>query len=173
MARPNNAKAKKKSSKIVGFEALNHDACVQTELHRASVYCTDKGLRFTSVRRKALEILLKEHRALGAYDVLKRLHAAGFGSQPPVAYRALDFLVSNGFVHKIEKLNAFIACSKPGAPHAPAFLICRACDLVYERIPGPVRNMLNTAANETGFTIEKSIIEFEGICCSCSEHGSA
>ena len=66
-------------------------------------------------------------------EVLDRLRDAGFGSQPPVAYRALDFLVANGFAHKIERLNAFIACAHPGAAHAPAFLICRACDAVNAR----------------------------------------
>ena len=49
----------------------------------------------------------------------------GFNSQPPVAYRALDFLVENGFVHKIERLNAFVACALPGTVHSPAFMICR------------------------------------------------
>ena len=63
-------------------------------------------------------MLLQEHRALGAYAILDRLRDAGFGSQPPVAYRALDFLVENGFVHKIERLNAFVACSHPGASHS-------------------------------------------------------
>jgi Fur family zinc uptake transcriptional regulator len=79
--------------------------------------CAAEGLRLTPVRRKALELLLKEHRALGAYAILDRLRAAGFGSQPPVAYRALDFLTQHGFAHKIERLNAFIACAHPGESH--------------------------------------------------------
>ena len=172
MARPNDA-GTEKSSGIVGFEAHDHTACVQTALRIADEHCAAKGLRFTSVRRKALEILLQEHRALGAYDVLESLHAAGFGSQPPVAYRAIDFLVDNGFAHKIEKLNAFVACSKPGAAHSPAFMICRTCDLVVEGMSGPARSVLGKAANKVGFTIEKSIIEVEGICCSCAEQASA
>ena len=75
----------------------------------------------TPVRRRALEILLKEHRALGAYEVLDGLREPGFGSQPPVAYRALEFLVTHGFAHRVERLNAFIACAHPGKAHAPAF----------------------------------------------------
>ena len=172
MARPNDA-GMEKSPEIVGFEAHDHSACVQTALRIADEHCSAKGLRFTPVRRKTLEILLREHRALGAYDLLKSLHAAGFGSQPPVAYRAIEFLVVNGFAHKVEKLNAFIACSKPGAAHSPAFMICRTCDLVVEGISGPARSILGKAANEVGFTIEKSIIEVEGICCSCAEQASA
>lgn len=103
-----------KESDPVGFEPHDHSHCVKSAITTAEKYCADNGLRFTPVRRAALDILLREHRALGAYDVLDRLRDAGFGSQPPVAYRALDFLVACGFAHKIERLNAFIACAHPG-----------------------------------------------------------
>jgi len=172
LARPNGAE-KEKSSYPVGFEAHDHATCVHTALQVADAHCAAKGLRFTSVRRKALEILLQEHRALGAYDLLEILREEGFGSQPPVAYRAIDFLVGNGFAHKVEKLNAFVACSKPGEPHSPAFMICRTCDLVVEAISGPARSMIGKAANKVGFKIEKSVIEVEGICCSCAEQANA
>jgi len=168
-----NKAAKKTSSNNVGFEAHDHAACVQNALQAAEERCAAEGLRFTPVRRKTLEILLEEHRALGAYDLLESLHAAGFGSQPPVAYRAIDFLVKNGFAHKVEKLNAFIACSHPGASHSPAFMICRTCDVVVEGVSGPARGMIGKAANEVGFKIEKSIIEVEGICGSCAEQANA
>ena len=110
----------------IGFEKHDHRTCISVGLAAAEAHCLAEGLRFTQVRRKALEILLQEHRALGAYEMLSRLSDAGFGSQPPVAYRALEFLVAEGFVHKIERLNAFIACAHPGANHAPAFMICRS-----------------------------------------------
>ena len=172
MARANKA-IKNTLSVNVGFEAHDHTACVQTALQAAEAHCVAKGLRFTPVRRRTLEILLQEHRALGAYDLLKSLSASGFGSQPPVAYRAIDFLVKNGFAHKVEKLNAFIACNHPGASHSPAFMICRSCDVVVEGMSGPARGMIGKAANEVGFKIEKSIIEVEGICGSCAEQASA
>lgn len=172
MARANKA-IKNTSSVNVGFEAHDHTACVQTALQAAEAHCLAKELRFTPVRRRTLEILLQEHRALGAYDLLKSLSASGFGSQPPVAYRAIDFLVKNGFAHKVEKLNAFIACNHPGASHSPAFMICRSCDVVVEGMSGPARGMIGKAANEVGFKIEKSIIEVEGICGSCAEQASA
>jgi Fur family zinc uptake transcriptional regulator len=121
------------------------------------------------VRRAALEILLGEHRAMGAYELLDRLHAAGFGSQPPVAYRALDFLVANGFVHKIERLNAFIACAHPGANHSPAFLICRRCDAVAEAQSSPARDSLAKAAQATGFRVERTVVEALGICPACDD----
>lgn len=153
----------------VGFVAHDHDVCVETAIAAAEAHCTAAGLRFTPVRRAALEILLREHRALGAYELLDRLRNAGFGGQPPVAYRALDFLVENGFVHKIERLNAFVACSHPGASHSPAFLICRECDSVAEAHSAPARGTLGDAARATGFKIERTVVEALGVCPSCAE----
>ncbi|HBS49327.1 MAG TPA: Fur family transcriptional regulator [Rhodobacteraceae bacterium] len=153
----------------VGFDAHNHQRCVETGLVAAEAHCAAQGLRFTPVRRAALEVLLGEHRAMGAYELLDRLHEAGFGSQPPVAYRALDFLVANGFVHKIERLNAFIACAHPGATHSPAFLICRLCDSVAEAQSSLARGSLGEAAQSTGFRIERTVVEALGVCPACAE----
>ncbi len=83
---------------------------------------------------------------MGAYDVLQRLAAEGFGNQPPVAYRALDFLVEQGLAHRITRLNAFAACMHPGEDHAPVFLICRQCNHVAEAPAAPVRAALDDAA---------------------------
>ncbi len=126
-----------------------------------------KGLRWTPVRRRTLEILLEAHRALGAYDVLNRLTAEGFGNQPPVAYRALDFLQGHGLAHRIRRLNAFTACMHPGEDHAPAFLICRLCDAVAEAAGEPVREALDRAAGAAGFSIERANIEALGLCPTC------
>ncbi len=98
---------------VVGFEPHDHIGCIADAITVAEARCTANGLQMTPVRRRVLEILLQEHVALGAYAILERLRQEGLGSQPPVAYRALDFLVKHGFVHKIERLNAFVACSHP------------------------------------------------------------
>lgn len=153
----------------VGFTRHDHTTCVMDGLSAAEARCANEGLRFTPVRRKALEILLQEHRALGAYAILDRLRDNGFGSQPPVAYRALDFLVANGLAHKIERLNAFIACAHPGEVHAPAFMICRLCESVAEAQSTPARGALGAAARATGFKIERTIVEAEGVCPTCAE----
>ncbi len=152
----------------VAFDAHDHSQCVETAISAAEAHCAEEDLRFTPVRRAALEILLKEHRALGAYEVLDRLREEGFGSQPPVAYRALDFLVENGLAHKIERLNAFVACGHPGETHSPAFLICRLCDSVAEANSAPSRGSLGTAAKAAGFTIERTVVEALGVCPGCA-----
>lgn len=157
----------------VGFEQHDHKACVAEALSAAEVRCATEGLRLTPVRRKVLELLLEEHRALGAYAILDLLQEAGFGSQPPVAYRALDFLAEHGFVHKIERLNAFVACAHPGQSHSPVFMICRLCDAVAETQSGPAKGALGAAAQAAGFQIEKTVVEAEGVCPACLEKADA
>lgn len=165
--------AKDAPKDAIGFETHDHAQCITSAIAAAEAHCGDRGLRFTPVRRKSLEILLQEHRALGAYEILDRLRDAGFGSQPPVAYRALEFLVAHGFVHKIERLNAFIACAHPGAAHTPAFMICRICDAVAEAHSTPARGSLGEAARATGFRIERTVVEAEGVCPACVDKASA
>ena len=167
------AKDAEAPSEPLGFVAHDHEHCVATAVAAAQAHCAAEGLRFTPVRRAALEILLREHRAMGAYDLLDRLHEAGFGAQPPVAYRALDFLVANGFVHKIERLNAFVACAHPGADHSPAFLICSKCDAVAEAESPKTRGTLGDAARAAGFRIERTVVEALGVCPACAEQSGA
>lgn len=156
----------------VAFARHDHSHCAGDVLARAEALAQAQGARLTPVRRRVLEILLEEHRALGAYDVLQRLAAEGFGNQPPVAYRALDFLVEAGLAHRIRRLNAFAACMHPGEAHAPAFLICRACTHVAEAPAAPVRAALDDAAASLGFVIERSNIEALGLCPACRETGA-
>lgn len=151
----------------IGFHSHDHAGCVQSALATVETFCNHRKLHFTPVRRRVLEIMLSEHRAMGAYDILDILRDEGLGSQPPVVYRALDFLVSHGFAHKIERLNAFIACTHPGGGHTPAFLICRNCDAVAEAHTEPSRGFLGRAATETGFVIEQAVIEALGLCPNC------
>ncbi|MDU8925802.1 transcriptional repressor [Alisedimentitalea sp. MJ-SS2] len=153
----------------IGFEHHDHAACVHSGTAVAAEYCAQQGLQFTAQRRRVLEILLEEHRALGAYDILDRLREEGLGAQPPVAYRALDFLTSHGFAHKIERLNAFIACAHMGQRHAPAFLICRDCGAVAEAYADPLQGDLGRAARDAGFSVERAVIEVEGLCPHCQE----
>ncbi len=161
------------SAPPLGFEKHDHKACVAQALAAADARCSAEGLRLTPVRRKVLELLLQEHRALGAYAILDLLRDAGFGSQPPVAYRALDFLAEHGFVHKIERLNAFVACAHPGKTHSPAFMICRLCDAVAEAQSTPAKGALGDAARAAGFQIEKTVVEAEGVCPACLDKAEA
>ncbi len=147
------------------FQPHDHAHCCGDVLAHAQALVAERGLRLTPVRQRTLEILLESHHALGAYEVLQRLAAEGYGNQPPVAYRALEFLVEQGMAHRIRRLNAFTACMNPGTPHA--LLICRACNAVAEAPAAPVRVALDAAAAALGFAIERSNIEAVGVCPAC------
>ena len=132
-------------------------------------YCKDKNVKLTPVRLKVLELLQNEKSGLGAYRILDLLREAGFNSQPPVAYRALDFLVEHGFVHKIESQNSFVACTDPGVHHSPVFMICKKCESVSEAPTFETASNISDALMATGFNVEQTIIEAEGVCSTCSE----
>lgn len=152
----------------IGFSPHDHQSCVAAGVRAAQEKCRAKGLRFTPQRQRVLEILLSQHKALGAYDILETLRDEGATAQPPVAYRALDFLVEHGFAHKVERLNAFIACAHPGEAHAPAFLICRLCRHVAETPSDPARTLLRESAAAAGFDIESTMVEAIGLCPNCA-----
>jgi Fur family zinc uptake transcriptional regulator len=119
------------------------------------------------VRRRTLELLLQAHGALGAYEVLEKLGAEGYGTQPPVAYRALNFLVEQGLAHRIRRLNAFTACTHPGHTHRAVFLICESCNSVTEAVGEAVGAALTDAALSVGFNLSRATIEAVGQCAAC------
>ncbi|PIB23161.1 Fur family transcriptional regulator [Amylibacter kogurei] len=157
------------SDQIKTFRQHNHDNCVESAMHAAQDICDAQHLKLTPARQRVLEILLESHTALGAYDILERLSNEGGKAQPPVVYRALDFLVGNGLAHKIEQLNAFVACVHSHKDHNPAFMICKKCKRVAETEIPNVPTALNQHAMDSGFVIEQTIIEARGICPSCNE----
>ena len=146
---------------------------VREGLAAAEALCAKRKVQFTPARRCALEALLSQTQALGAYEVLDRMREAGLGSQPPAAYRALDFLVAQGLAHRIERLNAYVACSHSACDHFPAFFICSSCDTVSETPSRPSVDTLNKAAEEAGFEIDHVLVEARGICGACKEAANA
>ena len=155
------------AQRIVAFEAHEHESCVADGVRAAEEVCSRRSVRLTDARRRVLEILLSEHKALGAYDVLARLSDKGEPAHPPAAYRALEFLVENGLAHRIERLNAYVACVLPEERHRPGFLICRDCHCVAETLVAPDAGALGEAATQIGFQIEQASIEVEGLCPTC------
>ena len=153
----------------LAFQAHDHAHCCGGLIVKAEALSAERCPWLTPVRRRVLEILLEGHRAFGAYEVLERLARDGFGNQPPVAYRALEFLVEQGLAHRIARLNAFMACTRPGQTHTPTFLICRACNMVAEAAGTPVRTAIDSAAAATGFVVERTTVEALGLCPACQK----
>jgi Fur family transcriptional regulator, zinc uptake regulator len=156
---------------LTAFAPHDHRRCRHAALAAAEAECRARRLRLTPARAHVLECLLESHRAMTAYELLDRLREAGLGSQPPVVYRALDFLVEHGFVHRIERLGAFAACTHGPEDHAAGFLVCRACRTVAETDLSPVAAVMVRQAAATGFAVERVTVEAEGLCAGCSEAG--
>ena len=148
------------------FKKHNHKLCYETSMKAFHIHCLQKKLKLTPLRLKVFELLLKDHRPLGAYQILNTLSKDGLNFTPPVIYRVLDFLMEQGFVHKIKNLNAFIACSHPENTHSPTFMICRKCEKVAE-IDVKESGIKLDKNLFSDFKIEESIIEIIGICKSC------
>ncbi|WP_425037987.1 Fur family transcriptional regulator [Primorskyibacter sp. S187A] len=151
----------------LGFSPHDHSTCISDAIDKATRHCAEAGVQLTPTRRRVLEILLEQHRAMGAYEILDILRADGLSAQPPVAYRALDFLVAQGFAHKIERLSAFVACAHPGEDHLPAFLICTQCEHVAEASADVPPGALRSMADAAGFAIDRTVVEATGTCPNC------
>jgi Fur family zinc uptake transcriptional regulator len=151
----------------LAFAEHDHGQCRETMLDELARAAKTRGLRLTPARVRVLELLSEAHRAMGAYELLDRLRAEGLGSQPPVVYRALEFLTGAGFVHKIERLNAYVACCNPGGEHGACFLICSRCRKVAEIEDGALDIALAQAAAGRGFAMRRIVLEIEGTCPAC------
>lgn len=158
-----------KSQVIKDFPAAghNHEICVEDALATAREICETRGERFTELRRTVLEILWGSHRPMKAYEVLEALSETGRRPAPPTAYRALDFLIDVGLVHKIESINAFVGCSDPKSGHSGHFLICVECGDVAELANKNIDKRISEGAQAIGFEVLDQKIEIEGRCQAC------
>ncbi len=137
-------------------------------LLRAEAACARRGAKLTDVRRTVLELILESREPIGAYALLDRLkHRSGHG-KPPTIYRALDFLLAQGLIHRVERLNAFVGCHEEADhPHPVQFLICSICGSVTEFEDEAIGRAVETVAGRSGFVVKRSTVEVEGECGAC------
>lgn len=142
----------------------------ESMLTRAAALCQSRGARLTELRRDVLGLILEAPGPAGAYHLLDRLRALRGPAAPPTVYRALDFLLAQGLIHKIERLAAYVGCLEEDAGHAHAaqFLICRGCGQVREFDDPAVGAALAAAAAAAGFSVGRATIEAEGECAVCA-----
>ena len=151
----------------------DHRLCVAETLAAAETLARARGERLTPLRRRVLEIVLESHRPVGAYDVLGALTRERATAAPPTVYRALDFLRAQGFVHRIDSLNAFAACFAPGKTHPSRFLLCLACGRAAEIDDAELDRALAEAARKAGFAAQRETVEITGLCADCRNTSSA
>ena len=133
--------------------------------------CGERGLRLTPIRAHVLRLIADAGQPIKAYDLLERVRESdGPGAvAPPTVYRALDFLMANGFVHKLESVNAYVACHHPNAAqHSVPFLICDRCHSATELEDASIVANLEAAARGLGFAPQAQTLEVHGLCARCS-----
>ncbi len=141
---------------------------VAARLARAEAACAAAGVRLTAIRRDVLRLILQSGEPIGAYALLDGLRALTGAGKPPTVYRALDFLLSQGLIHRVERLNAFVGCHDEAAHHhAAQFLICRTCNRVTELEDAAVEAAISAAAGARGFAPARVTVEVDGVCRAC------
>ncbi|MCQ4159009.1 transcriptional repressor [Roseomonas sp. GC11] len=149
---------------------------VARALDAAEARCLRAGAQLTELRRQVLALVLESEQPLGAYALLDKLKAKRPGAAPPTVYRALDFLLEQGLIHKVERLNAFIGCVEVGHAHGHdhhhahphQFLICRECGMTLELSDHAVAHALEEAVARAGFRMSRATVEVEGLCAACA-----
>jgi len=148
----------------------DHGRCTADAITHAERICAERAQKFTPLRRQVLQALLSSHRPLGAYEVIEQLAKAAPRPAPITVYRALDFLMANGLVHRIESRNAYLACAHDHDRAAlVAFLICERCGAVGEVPAAPIADSLKAAAGASGFSPKLSVVEITGTCAHCQK----
>ncbi len=136
-----------------------------SEIAAARVTCLARGERLTAPRERVLELLLEASGPSKAYDLMAAFGPGENSAKPPTVYRALDFLTRQGFAHRIESLNAYVACRREGG-HSAAFLICDCCGVTREFDPGEGEAVASEARRD-GFALSGVTLEAHGLCADC------
>ena len=158
-----------------------HD--VIDRLTAAKEQCRVSGARFTPLRQQIYQLVLAANKPVGAYDLITQLQQIRSSEPetkdampikqtpknvaPPTVYRSLEFLLSEGLIHQLTSINAYVPCCHPRAQHTAAFLICDQCQRVQECSSLPVQEMMSFAEQDVGFIVARSVIELSGRCQSC------
>ncbi|MGH8042924.1 MAG: transcriptional repressor [Rudaea sp.] len=130
--------------------------------------CAQRGLRLTEIRQQVLELVAASPKPVKAYDLLDRLKNDRSNAAPPTVYRALDFLIDNGFIHKLQSINAYVGCHHPSVVHQVPFLICDVCELATEVCDERVSGLLSAQARALGFRARAQTLEVHGVCKRCA-----
>lgn len=149
----------------------DHARCLAEALERAEALCAQSRARLTPVRRRVLELVWASHEPVGAYEILGRLSEEQGRAAPPTVYRALEFLLEQGLVHRIESLNAYVGCPDPAHAHSGQFLICDGCNTAVEMENRALDRAIAGSAADLGFAVSGRVVEVHGLCQACQGGG--
>lgn len=139
-------------------------------MQQARERCARSNARLTPIRESVLTMIWDSHKPMGAYQIVEQLPLViGKNIQAPSVYRAIDFLLELGLIHRITSLNAYIGCPFPGSEHSDLFMICRSCGAAAEVGDEGINAMIAETIRKTGFRRESQAIELMGLCPACQE----
>lgn len=144
-----------------------HTHGAEAFVHAVAEACRERGLNLTPIRAEALKQIAEAGKPVKAYDLLERMRGGPGASAPPTVYRALDFLLEHGFIHRLVSVNAFMACHHPLAGHVVPILICKTCESAQELEDESIAASLDTLARQQGFDPISSYLEVLGHCAAC------
>lgn len=151
------------------YQPHDHERCVNAALAQASALCAERGVRMTAARETVLKLLWQSHKPLGAYQLQDQLsEISGKSVAPPTVYRALEFLLDQGLVHRIPSLNSFVGCPFPSNEHSNIFLICDQCHRVGEIADQNINQLFEQRSQKNNFKLRTKIIELFGLCHNCT-----
>ncbi|MGV3345285.1 zinc uptake transcriptional repressor Zur [Enterobacteriaceae bacterium LUAb1] len=137
-------------------------------LMQAEQLCQQRNVRLTPQRLEILRLMADQHGAISAYDLLDLLRKSKPQAKPPTVYRALDFLLEQGFIHRVESTNSYVVCHHfTGPSHTSALLICDSCGSVDEQQAQGVEDILQKISQQCGFTLHHNVVEAHGACLQC------
>lgn len=151
----------------------DHQACIASALEIASQRCKEQGVRLTPLRKQVLELVWQSHKPLGAYELMEMLSGSNQKRiAPPTIYRALDFLLNQGLIHRITSLNAFTGCCASDPHSNSAFFICQNCQIAIEMDQQTLQGAIDNSAHQAGFSVASAALEVVGLCRNCQEPAS-
>ncbi|CAM2168571.1 Fur family transcriptional regulator, zinc uptake regulator [Paraburkholderia sacchari] len=158
---------------VTGGVAGIAGASLENALAMAETYCRERGEKLTPIRRKVLELLLASGRATKAYSLLDEMRQIHPGSAPPTVYRALDFLLTAGLIHRIESINAFAVCHDLTQCQHGILVVCQQCGNVTELHEPKLRQALVAQIEAAGYRLSGDGIELKGVCAQCQTADAA
>lgn len=151
----------------------NHMHCISDAMAAARQLCSERGVRLTALREQVLSLVWQSHKPLGAYTLMEMLALASTRRvAPPTVYRALDFLLEEGLIHRINSLNAFVGCPSPTQKHQSHFLICQSCGVAVELDNPSLNQYLSVCAKDAGFSVISHSVEICGLCSACQANNN-
>ena len=167
------AETRGSTPRSAAFRPKGHDHadCMTAAIAAAERLCVRRGARLTEIRRRVLELVWRSHRPVGAYALMERLGRERGRVAPPTVYRALDFLMAHGLVHRIASRNAYIGCVHPDRDHIGQFLVCSDCGSAAELDDRRIDRAIRSGAEAAGFAVEHPVVELAGRCPQCRDRG--